>query len=99
MTTSLATKPQSFEQRDRQQAYRLIDAFIAWTNADHEDSLTISRNQCCYMRDEIERLRKIEKAAHDALVLILPYAVSTKHVDHPDILTAANVVAEIEGIA
>jgi hypothetical protein len=85
------------EKRDRQKAEKLLDAFISWTNADHEDSLTIGRNHCCYMRDEIERLRKIEKAAHDALIRLLPHAVAARYVDHPDVQFAADIVAKIEG--
>jgi hypothetical protein len=47
-----------YQAMDQAKAKKLIDAFIEWTNADHEDVLTLSRSQCCYVRDEIERLRK-----------------------------------------
>ena len=54
-----ATK--SFEQREKEHAYELIDALISWTNADDEDAITLGREDCCYLRNEIERLREIEK--------------------------------------
>ena len=50
----------NFEEKDHEKAVILIDAFIQWTNADHEGSITLGRNQCCYMRDEIQRLRALE---------------------------------------
>lgn len=49
-----------FAEADREKAATLLDALIAWTNSDHEDCLTLSRNQCCYMRDEITHLRALE---------------------------------------
>jgi len=50
----------NFEEKDHEKAVILLDAFIQWTNADHEGSITLGRNQCCYMRDEIQRLRALE---------------------------------------
>lgn len=51
-----------WEIRDRERGQELLDAFISFVNADEEDAITISRNKGCYMRNEIERLRKIEAA-------------------------------------
>jgi hypothetical protein len=51
----------TFEERDRERGQQLLDLFISWVNADDEDAIVISRNKGCSMRDEIERLRKVEK--------------------------------------
>lgn len=37
-----------------------LDNFIREVNADHTDVILVSRSNACYMRDEIERLRKAE---------------------------------------
>jgi hypothetical protein len=46
--------------KDKEHADKLIDGFIRWTNADDEGAITLGRESCCYIRDEIERLRKVE---------------------------------------
>lgn len=43
---------------DQEKGQRTIDEFIRLVNADHDDVISMGRNQACYMRDEIERLRK-----------------------------------------
>jgi hypothetical protein len=57
--------PSVWEKQDIQKGKDLLDAFISFVNADEEDAITISRNKGCYMRDEIERLRKIEVYVRD----------------------------------
>ena len=47
-----------YKKSDQCAAASLLNALISWVNKDHEDTLTISHNQGCYIRDEIERLRK-----------------------------------------
>lgn len=36
----------------------LLDAIIAFANADHDDALVVHRTDACYMRDAIEHYRK-----------------------------------------
>ena len=43
---------------DHNKGSELIDSLIQWTNADHEEQITLTRDQCCYIRDEIQRLRE-----------------------------------------
>lgn len=50
-----------YKKSDQCAAASLLNALISWVNKDHEDTLTISHNQGCYIRDEIERLRKAEQ--------------------------------------
>lgn len=47
--------------KDREEAQRYIDAFIAAVNEDHLDVIPVGRDIGCMMRDEIERLRRVEK--------------------------------------
>lgn len=50
-----------YKKSDQCAAASLLNALISWVNEDHGDTLTISHNQGCYIRDEIERLRKAEQ--------------------------------------
>lgn len=47
-----------YEKMDQEHGAALLDAFIAVVNADHDDVIEVTRTHACYMRDEIERLRK-----------------------------------------
>lgn len=49
--------------KEKEAADKVIDAFISWTNADDEAFITIGRENCCLIRNEIERLRRVEKLA------------------------------------
>jgi len=59
--------PIDFQKRDQERGAALIDAFIREVNADHSDVITISRNKGCFMRDEIERLRKLESKIREVI--------------------------------
>lgn len=50
-----------YRKRDQEEGARYLDNFIALVNADHTDVIYLGRDQCCLMRDEIERLRRIER--------------------------------------
>ncbi len=61
--------------KDRAKGVQLLTAFIKWTNADGEDFLSLGRTDCCYMRDEIERLRDLERqymGCNASTSLVLP---------------------------
>lgn len=51
-------KKSDYVDRDRKRGKAFLDAFIVAVNADHLDVIPVSRTKGCYMRDEIERLRK-----------------------------------------
>lgn len=57
---------ETYDQREKERGQKLLDGFISWVNADDEDVVIISRSHGCSMRDEIERLRKVEKALNTA---------------------------------
>ncbi len=59
-TPELSQSVIDWGRRDMERGQAIIDSFISWVNADDEDAITISRTKGCYMRDEIERLRKVE---------------------------------------
>lgn len=56
---SLPFPKRDYAAEDQKRGADLLTAFISWVNADDEDSVTIDRGSGCYMRDEIERLRKV----------------------------------------
>jgi hypothetical protein len=59
--TPEVTTGETWEQRERERGRLLLNSFISWVNADEEDWAIVSRTHGCAMRDEIERLRLIEK--------------------------------------
>jgi len=61
-----------FAVEDQEKGRLLLDLLIEWTNADNEDVLSLGRNKCCYMRNEIERLRAIEKSLFPVVYLCGP---------------------------
>jgi hypothetical protein len=49
---------EDFMERDRAEAKRFADAFIEVVNADHDDTISFSRDAGCRIRDHIEYLRR-----------------------------------------
>lgn len=58
--TKQQAEPRDFVKDDRTEAQRYINLFIAAINADHSDRLIVPRDVGCCMRNEIERLRRVE---------------------------------------
>jgi len=52
-----------YRKRDQEEGARYLNAFIEAINADHDDVIRVGRDQGCMMRNEIERLRGVEKRA------------------------------------
>lgn len=51
---------EDFRRKDRERAQALLDAFIKLVNSDQHDIISVGRDHACLMRDEIERLRRVE---------------------------------------
>ena len=50
-----------YEKAEQERAAALCDAFIAHVSADHNDTIVLSRDHACHIRNELLRLRKKAK--------------------------------------